>query len=69
VATRYQNLMRQNPNLTRSRATKFCLSPIRHRINKKGWRLARVRVSNTSLQHPLPWRQARCQLDHLRIAY
>jgi hypothetical protein len=34
-ATKYQNLMRQNPNLTRSRATKFCLSPIRRRISKK----------------------------------
>jgi hypothetical protein len=49
-ATVHQNLVRPSPVLTRSGATKFCLSPIRHRINKKGRLLARARVTQQEPQ-------------------
>jgi hypothetical protein len=44
-ATRYQNLVRQKPDLTRSGATKFCLSPKCHRISWKA-----VRTSDAGSQ-------------------
>ena len=70
--TRYQKLMRQDPKLTRSRATRCTLRPKcpqSHKPKKSKQRSAFVEFTESPVFRLVRCRNKKCQfLDHMRLA-